>query len=192
MLALDGVENFLATAAKKFEIDGQGCIHFFDQRKASPEPVAGPVYFELHHVAKGRGIEILRQIFLGDRVLAQVFVRQIDSAFGVVDGYILPEVRQLECGASVIGKLLALGILITAKVEHKMADRVRGVTAVGQDVVESFEPGDTLILAEGDEEVGEFMLRDRKLFDGLSQGDESGMSRIAVVAGIEFGLPLIE
>ena len=137
-------------------------------------------------------LQLLRQIFLGDRVLAQVFQRQIDSAFGVVDGYVLPEVRQLQCGAGVIGKLLALGIVIAAKVEHEMADGIRGVAAVGEDVVEGFETGDGLVLAEGDEEIGKFVLRDVELFDGLGQGDENGMARVAVVAGIEFGLPLIE
>ena len=73
-----------------------------------------------------------------------------------------------------------------------MADRVRGVTAVGQDVVESFETGDSLILAEGDEKVGEFVFWDGKLFDGLGQGHENRVSRIALIAGVEFGQPLIK
>ena len=174
VLALDGVENFLATPAEEFEIDGQVRDPLSRSAEGRAGTSHGPALLRTSSCRKRTGYCDSAPDLLGDRVLAQVFERQIDSAFGVVDGYVLPEVRQLQCGAGVIGKLLALGIAITAKVEHKMSDRIRGVTAVGQDVVESFEAGDSLILAEGDEEVREFMFRNLELFDGFSQGDETG------------------
>ena len=134
----------------------------------------------------------MRQIFFGDGIAPQIFERQIDSAFGVIDAYVLPEVCQLQCGASVVGKLLALGIVIAAEVEDEMSDGIRRIAAVGENVVESFEAGDGLVLAEGDEEIGKFVLRDVELVDSLGQGDENRMARIALVAGVEFGLPFIE
>src|ERR1019366_4989711 len=73
-----------------------------------------------------------------------------------------------------------------------MAYGVRRIAAVGEDMVEGFETGDGLVLAEGDEEIGEFVLGNGELFHGLCQRDENGMARVAVVAGIEFSLPLIE
>ena len=92
---------------------------------------------------------------------------KIDAAFGVVDGDVLPEVCQLQRGAGVVGKLLALGIAITAEVEHEMADGIGGVTTVGKHVGEGLEASDGLILAEGAEEIGEFVLGNVELFYGL-------------------------
>ncbi len=73
-----------------------------------------------------------------------------------------------------------------------MTDWVRGVFAVGQQVVERFEARDGLILAEGDEQVGELVLGNVELADGFGQGDEYRMFRRALVAGVELVLPLIE
>ena len=64
--------------------------------------------------------------------------------------------------------------------------------AIGEDVVEGLEARDGLILTEGCQQIGKFMLRDLELADGLRQGDEDWMFRCAFVAGIEFALPLVE
>ena len=98
----------------------------------------------------------------------------------------------MQGGAGEVGKLLALGVAVSAEVEHEMADGIRGVAAIGQDVVESFEAGDGLILAEGDEQVGEFVLGNVEKADGFRERDEDGMLRDAFVAGVEFALPLVE
>jgi len=66
-------------------------------------------------------LRFLGEVSFGHSELTQVFERQIDSAFGVVDGNVLPEVRELQGGAGVIGKLLALGVVITTEVENEMA-----------------------------------------------------------------------
>ena len=52
------------------------------------------------------------------------------AALPVVDGHVLPEVCQLQRGASVVGKLLALSVAIAAEVQHEMSHRVRGIHAV--------------------------------------------------------------
>ena len=73
-----------------------------------------------------------------------------------------------------------------------MADRVGGIAAVGEDIVEGFETGDGLVVAEGDEEIGEFVLGNVEFAHGARERDENGMARSALVAGVEFGLPFVE
>jgi hypothetical protein len=88
--------------------------------------------------------------------------------------------------------MLALEVAVSAEVQHEMADGIGGVTAVSQDVVESFEARDGLILAEGAEEIRELMFGDVELAHGFGEGNENGMARIAVVTGVKLELPLIE
>ena len=118
------------------------------------KPFACALDFKFHHLAKSRSVAALCQIFFGDRIAAQVLERQIDSAFAVVDCDVLPEIRQLQSGAGVIGKLLALGIVISAEVEDEMAYGIRRIAAVGEYMVEGFEAGDGLVQAEGGEKIG--------------------------------------
>ena len=103
MLALDGIENFLAATAEEFEIDCEFFIYFAYERKTAIEPFSRALDFKLHHLAGGAGIEVLSQVRFGDCELAKIFERKIDSAFGVVAGYVLPEVGELQSGAGVIG-----------------------------------------------------------------------------------------
>ena len=112
---------------------------------------------------------------LGDVEAAQVFERKIDASFFVVDADILPEVGELQGGAGEVGKVLAFEIAISAKVEHEMADGIGGVAAVGQQIVESFEASDGLILAEGAEQVGKFVFGNIELANGFGESDEDGM-----------------
>ncbi len=131
--------------------------------KPAIEPLAGALDFKLHHLAEGRRVAIVLDIFLADRVTPQIFERQIDSAFGIVHADILPEVGELQRGAGVVGKLLALRVVIAAEIEDEMPDRIRRVAAVGEHIVEGFETGDGLVLAEGDQEIGKLVLGNFKL-----------------------------
>ena len=131
-------------------------------------------------------------IFLAHGVTPQVFERQINSALGVVHADVLPEVGQLQRGAGVVGKLLALGIVIAAQVEDEMPYGIRRVAAVGEHIVEGFETSDGLVLTEGNQQIGKLVFGNVKLLDGFGQGHKNRMARIALVAGIEFGLPFIE
>src|SRR5579864_8877023 len=73
-----------------------------------------------------------------------------------------------------------------------MADRIRRVTTVGQNVVKGFKASDGLILAESAQEIGEFMFGDIELAHGLGKSHKNRMSRVAVVTGVELTLPLIQ
>jgi hypothetical protein len=62
---------------------------------------------------------------------------------------------------------LTLGIAITTEVEDEMSNGIRGIPAIGEDVVEGFETSDRLVLAEGYEEIGKLVLRDLKPSDSF-------------------------
>ena len=142
--------------------------------------------------AKVAGVEVLGQVSFGHSELTQVFERQIDSTFGVVDGNVLPEVRELQGGAGAIGKLLALGVVITTEVENEMAYGIGGIVAVGEHIVEGVETGDGLVPAKGEEEVGEFVLRDVERATVSASATKTGWRGAPAIAGVEFRLPLVE
>ena len=167
ILADNRTQDFLTAPAEEIEINRQFAIHLCDERQALPEPILGALDFESHQCAKGRRVAAASDVVFVDRESAKVFEREIDSSLGVVGSYVLPEVGELQGGAGEIGKALALGVAVAAEVENEMADRIRGVAAVGEYVVESFEAGNCLVLAKGDQQVGEFVLRNVEFADGF-------------------------
>ena len=72
----------------------------------------------------------MRQIFLGDGIMPQIFQWNIDSSLGVIHGDVLPEVGQLQCRAGVVGELLSFGVAITAQVEDEMAYGICRIAAI--------------------------------------------------------------
>ena len=70
-----------------------------------------------------------------------------------------------------------------------MADGIRGIPAVAEEVIESLVAGDGLILAESDEEIGEFVVRNAALANGFGERDEDGMTRRGF-RGVGFSLAL--
>src|SRR5208283_1034215 len=111
---------------------------------------------------------------------------------GVIRAHVLPEIRQLQRSAGVVGKLLAPGIVITAQVKDKMSDGIRRITAVSEDIVEAFETRDGLILPERDQQIGELVLGDFEFPHRLGQRHKNRMPRTPFVAGLEFHLPFVE
>src|SRR5579859_3685520 len=185
-------QNFLAAAGEQFQIDSEFAVHLAHERKSLLEPVVGALDLELHQLAKGGRVPPAGKIGFGHGKAAQVFERKIDAALCVIHANVLPKVGELQGGASVIGKLLALSIAVSAQVKDQMADGIGRVVAVSEDIAEGFKAGDGLILAEGRQQVGTFVFRNLKLADGFGQGHEYRMFRGAAVTSIEFGMPLIE
>ena len=192
ILLFNRVQDFLSAAAEKIEIDRQFAIDFSDQRQALTKPITGAFDFELHHGVEGWCVLIARDVVFANVEATKIFERQIDAALGVVDADILPEVGELQCRAGEVGKLLALGVTVSAEVEHEMADGIGRVAAIGQDVVERFEARDGLILAEGAEQIGELVFGNVELADGFGQSYEHRMFGGAFVTGVEFALPLVQ
>src|SRR5262249_8275326 len=145
-----------------------------------------------HQLAEGGREAALRDLNFCDTEALEAFERKIDAALAVVYRDVLPEVSELQCGAGVVGEVLAFRVGVAAEAKDEMADGVRGVLAVVEDVSEGRKARDGLVAAEGDEQIGELVLRDAELLDGLAQRNEDGMTGGRGVAGVEFLLPGVE
>src|SRR5215471_434559 len=184
MLVLNGVQDFQASATEEIEVDSEFTIHSFDQRQALPEPVTGALNFKLHHGAECGSVLLVRTVVLADAEPAHIFQWQIDAAFFVIAGDILPKIGELQRSASEVGELLPLVVAISAEIEHQMADWIGGVVTISQHIVERFEASDRLILAEGRQQVRKFLLGDIELTDSFREGYEYRMPGSAVIAGV--------
>ena len=60
-----------------------------------PEPIAGTLDFKLHQVTEGRSVAVVGDVVFADLESIQIFERQVNSALGIVGGYVLPEIGQL-------------------------------------------------------------------------------------------------
>ena len=123
---------------------------------------------------------------------SHVVLRQIDAVLGEVHAHILPEVGQLQRRAGRIGEAEVFLAHFAAGVEHQSADGIGRVAAVGQHVLHGSKARDGLVLAKGDQQIGERLLGNRARANGLGQRNKHRMTRAAFVAGIEFATPQIE
>src|SRR5260370_9051396 len=192
ILPLDRVQNFLAAAAKQFEVDGEFSVDFFYQRQTAMKPLTGALNLNPHHLAEGLSVAVRSDVFLAHPEPAKALDRQINAAFGVVDAHVLPEICQLQRAAGEIGKLLAFGVIVAAEVEHKMAYWVGRITAVSQEIIEAFVARDGLVLTEGTQQVREFVLGNFEGFNCFPQRNKDRMLGMALIADIQFGFPLVE
>src|ERR1019366_4022851 len=71
-------------------------------------------------------------VFFGEAVRDQRFERNVDATLFKITPHILPEICKLERGAGGVGKLLALGIAITAKIKNKASHGIRRIPAVAE------------------------------------------------------------
>ncbi len=79
-----------------------------------------------------------------------------------------------------------------AQVEHEPANRVGRTAAVAEQILEGVVALDELVLLEGGEQVEERLGRNVKSADGVAQGDEDGMVRLAVVTAAQLLTPPAE
>ena len=131
-------------------------------------------------------LPVRRNIIFAHAEAPQVFERQIDPALGVVHANVLPEVRQLQRGAGEIGKLLPLRIAIAAKIQHEMADRIRRIAAIAEQVVESWVARHRLILTKRRQQVGKALLGNFEVAEpsrpARQTPDAAGLPCVASVA----------
>ncbi len=91
-----------------------------------------------------------------------------------------------------VGKGKALGVAIAAGVEHEMADRIRRIMTVVENLVHGFEARDRLVLAEGYEQIGERIFGNVADANCFSESYKYRMPGFAAIAGVEFLSPEIE
>src|SRR5208282_2814310 len=107
-LAFVGVQNFLPSAAEEFDVGSQFALDLRDQRHALRKPLPRAFDFKPHHLAERGSVFAVTYCRFTHAKTAQVFEGKINSSFSKVRAHVLPEVRELQRGAGVIGKLLAL------------------------------------------------------------------------------------
>src|SRR5205814_3022068 len=105
---------------------------------------------------------------------------------------VLPEIGQLQCGAGVIGKTLTLRITVSTKIKDQMADRIRRVAAIAEQIVKRFISGDGLVLTKRLEQICKWLLGNIKCADGFGQSYKYRMPGTTGITCIEFCLPLIQ
>ena len=137
-----------------------------------------------------------RDGLVADAKAAHVFLRQIDAVLGEVHAHILPEVGELQGRAGQVGEpeifIDFVGGHFAAGIEHQAADGIGRVATVAQYLVHGGVTRDRLVLAEGDEQIGERLFGNVAGADGLGQRDKDRMTRPAFVAGVELAPPQIE
>jgi len=85
VLALDGMRISSPPRLKSSRSTANCESTFFTSGQPRRKTCAGAIHFKLHHLAKGIRVEVWARSLFGHSELTQVFERQIDSAFGVVD-----------------------------------------------------------------------------------------------------------
>ena len=148
---------------------------------------------ELVHQRHVAIVEAARfNIFGGKTMAREEIERNVDSVFLEIARDVLPEIRELQRGASGVGKCLALGVAVAAQIEHEAANRIRGIAAVTEHVVPGGVARDGLILAKRCKQIGEGLDGN---FAGANRGckrDENGMSGFARIAAAQHDFPILE
>src|SRR5579875_2864040 len=114
------MENLQTAAAEKVQIQGQFVVHHLNQRKSSFKHLPRILHFIAHQFA-----ELRSKIAVGDHNLFHteafhVSLRQVDAAFSVVHGHILPKIGKLERGTGVVGETETFCVAISADVKNEM------------------------------------------------------------------------
>ena len=117
--------------------------------------VARAVHLEAHQLGERRREAPRRQVVVAVAEAAAVLLRQVDAADVEVAGHVLPEVGQLQRRADAIGQSRPLRVERLAQIQHQPADRVGGVAAVVEQLLEGLVALDALVLLEGREQVEE-------------------------------------
>ena len=81
-----------------------------------------------------RGVADGANFVFGYTEAAKVFEWKIDTAFAVVSADVLPEVRELQSRAGVVGKLLTFWVAVSAQIQDQVSDWIRRVSAIGEQV----------------------------------------------------------
>ena len=118
-----------------------------------------------------------------------ILFRQVNSADLEVPGYVLPKIGQLQSRANVIGQEGRFLAVSSAEVQDQMADRVRRVLTISQELLEGLIAFDDLVLFEGKEEIEEGFRGDVKLLNRLAQGYHDRVPWPTIIAAQELFAP---
>ncbi len=121
-----------------------------------------------------------------------VILGQIHPVLFEIDADVLPEIRELQPGADVIGEKVQLFLAMTVQQQDQPADRVRAATAIVEHLRKiRVAPLDHVLLERG-EQVGEKTRRKVKLANRFVQRDENEMKARRAGRRKQLALPIVE
>jgi hypothetical protein len=101
----------------------------------------------------------------------------------------LPEIRELQRGANMVGQCRPPGIVRLAEIQHQSADRIGRISAVVQQLIVAVISLDPLVLLEGTQQIKERLRWDGEPPNGRHQRDHHRMRGLPIVAAEEFSPP---
>src|SRR5690348_1580180 len=189
---LDSVEDSDASAGEEIDVDAKFRSDARSERRAGGEKSAR-ARNQIFHQGDVARIEIARDNFvLGQAVGGDEFERDVDAALLEVAADVLPEVRELQRGASGVGERLTLGVAVAEEIEHEAADRIRGVAAISDDIVPGFVAMNGLVLTKSAKQIAERLDRNFELARGRGKGHQNRMGGRAAEGALDFLVPGIE
>ena len=162
-----------------------------DQRQSALEPFARALHFKFHHLAKRWRVAFCPVFFAHSNIGANPPAAN----------------KSVPCRNPRLRPARSSPVAARCKCNRKAAGAPHrdSRTGRGQDgprdspnsgnrqaILEGFETRDGLVLTKCDQEIGEFVLRNVELLDGLRQRDKHWMPRTSRVTGVEFPLPVIQ
>ncbi len=118
--------------------------------------------------------------------------RNVDPVLAKVDGHVLPMVRKLEPRADRVGQGRQGRIGVAEHQKHEAAHGVGRAAAIVEELVPGVVAALYGVLAEGRKQIEEQLLGDAQAADGLAEGHEDRVLRVARVRRMEACFPLVE
>ncbi len=188
----DRVQDGEPAAAEHFDVHAQRRIDTLGQRHTLFEQFPRPRDEFLHQRNIPRVEAARHDVVLREAVRRQRFERNIDAALVQVAAGVLPEIRELERGAGRIGKPLALGIAVPAKVEHQTSHGISRIAAVSEHAVPRGVTMHRLVLPKRHEQIRKRLDRNVARAYGLPQRNENRMRRLARITVPQFPVPTVQ
>jgi hypothetical protein len=197
VIRFDAVEDREAAVREEPHLAAEPAVHHVGEEEPAREQLARAGDLERQALSQRCGGPPAPERFEAPPETIEVFERDVDAvALGEVGAHVLPEVRQLEGGAHVIGARRALVVTMAEETEHDAADRVGGAPAVLEDVGEGGEPAARAggVAPERRQEVAERLERQVVAGDRVAEGQEHRVARGGRVdrGALESPLELVE
>ena len=183
MLPPNRAEDQSASLAEEGNLHSHGGPQERQKFFAALEHFGGAIHLVTHQAAEILVATPFDDLRLGHAEPLHRIRRQIDAvALQDIAPDILPEIRQLQRAARLIGKQLPTFIAISAEIEHQSPDWIGAAAAIIEDFAECRIAENTLILLECVDEIEKRLGRKIAAADRAGEGDENRRAGAAVEA----------
>lgn len=148
-----------------------------------------PFHLKLHQPGKVVIVFFADQILFRHMKTVEIFLGDVDPSLSKIDGDVLPEVGKLKGSADRVRVLEKRGIRITDDVKDNPADRIGGMAAVVEEVVEGPVPGGGDVHFKGGQKILKIGERDVEASDRLAERDKNRVGLFPFCQVNEMRLP---